>query len=94
MAVNSAEDCRLASLIVQMQQWLADEWDWPTLEQWWDLGLVTGPQQPLTPMSDISFPTLIEEFVYMFDLVRHSAFPHIFTGFPETCSTSNAIVVS
>lgn len=46
---NQAEDQRLYQLIDTKQRWLADEWDWPTLAEWWDAGVGAGVRYPTLP---------------------------------------------
>jgi hypothetical protein len=49
LSVNSAEDCRLAALLSQEQQWAADQWDWPTLDEWWDIALAPNQRYYAIP---------------------------------------------
>ena len=51
--VNTAEDGRLAALIDAKQKWLADEWDWPTLGEWWDAPVAPGQRYPLLPVAAV-----------------------------------------
>ena len=49
---NTAEDQRLYQLIDSQQKWLADEWDWPTLDEWWDVPVAQGTRFPALPSVD------------------------------------------
>ena len=49
ITTNTAEDCRLASLIIQAQEWLADQWSWPTLDEWWDVTLMPNTRWYAVP---------------------------------------------
>lgn len=53
MSVNAAEDCRLASLINGEQEWAADQWDWPTLQQWWDIQLNSAQRYYTVPTNEV-----------------------------------------
>lgn len=47
--INTAEDQRFYQLIDDKQKWLADEWDWPTLEEWWDVQIGPGVRYSAIP---------------------------------------------
>ena len=46
---NPAEDRRLYQLIIDQQLWLADRWDFPTLEQFWDVPISVAGRYSAIP---------------------------------------------
>lgn len=56
--INTAEDQRFYRLIDDKQRWLADEWDWPTLEEPWDVQVNAGMRYPAIPTAPDQGPAV------------------------------------